>query len=150
MRAASVRELGTLGRSHPASPQAGRHRVESQNSGGSLRQGAPSGFLHGGSGGARGSPGGRIWGQSPRSSQSLRLQSRSSRRATLSFSDSLSWWMTWGRNAERGASDTARVRRAGQSPTPALCWLGRGFEHPQESFPVPLSWEMASYGEADF
>lgn len=84
------------------------HRVESQNSGGSLRQGAPSGFLHGGRGGARGSPGGRIWGQSPRSSQSLRLQSRSSRRATLSFSDSLSWWITWGRNAERGASDTAQ------------------------------------------
>ena len=44
----------------------------------------------------------------------------------------------------------ARVRPAGQRLTPALCWLGRGFEHPQESFPVRLSWEMASYGEADF
>lgn len=72
------------------------HRVVSQNLGGGLPQEAPSGFfrsvgfLHGGGGGALGSAWRRICGQSPLSSQSFRLQSRSSRRATLSFLDSLS------------------------------------------------------------
>lgn len=78
----------------PVSPA--HHMVVSQNSGGSLLQEAPSGFfkrvgfLQGGGGGALGSEWPRICCQPSRSSQSFRLQSRSSRRATLSFSDTLS------------------------------------------------------------
>lgn len=70
--------------------------VESHSSEGSRPQEAPSGFLasvgflQGGGGGALGSEGCRRRCQSSLPSQSFRLQSRSSCRATLSFSESLS------------------------------------------------------------
>lgn len=81
--------------------------VPSHSSGGSRAQEAPSGFFssagfrQGGGGGGRGSARCSTCRQSPASSQSFRLQSSSSCRAALSFSESRSWWITCARTEGR-------------------------------------------------